>query len=87
MVTFFVSLQSRTSACDLRSSGRGRAPPDRMARAVGTQRLALDEELAGLRPIEPVDQSQELRPTGPDEPTQADDLARVNLQAHAADSG
>ena len=61
--------------------------PNRSARAVGAQPLALHEELAGLRLVEPVDQAEELRPARSDQPAQTDDLAGVNFQAHAANSG
>ena len=37
--------------------------------------------------IEAVDEVEELGAPGPDEPAEADDLARVNLQAHAANGG
>ena len=59
----------------------------RVTRTVGTQLLALDQDLAGIRRIEPVDEPEELRAAGPDEAAETNDLSRVHLQAHAANLG
>ncbi len=72
----------------MRSSGASPSPrADRMAGATRPQRLAFDQDLARLRLVEPVDEAEELRAAGSDEPAETDDLAGVDLQAHSANCG
>ena len=65
--------------------GKAHPAADRAAGAVGLQRLAVDEELALVRRVEPVDEAQQLGAPGADEPAEPDDLAGVDLEAHVAD--
>ena len=60
--------------------------PNRVARA-GSQPLALDEDLALLELVEAVDQPEQLRAAGADEPAETHDLTRVHLQADPANGG
>ena len=83
-VTFFVPLQSRTSACDLRSSGASPRPRRIARRGLGLQRLPLDDDLALVHPVEAVDEAQELGAPGADEAAEPDDLARAHLEARLA---
>ena len=46
--------------------------------------LPFEDDLALVQRVEAVDQPEELRPAGADEPAEPDDLAGPDLQAHAA---
>ena len=63
------------------------AAADRRPRVSGSQRLPLEDDLALVQRVEAVDQPEELRPAGADEPAEPDDLAGPDLQAHAAHGG
>ena len=54
---------------------------------LGSQRLALEDDLALVQRVEAVDQTEELRSAGADEAAEPDDLAGPDLQAHAAHGG
>ena len=72
----------------MRSSGASPSPAAiaRSGRPAGSA-LALDQHLARLRGIDAVDQPQEFRAPGPDQPAEAEHLAGADLERDAADLG
>ena len=54
---------------------------DRVARRADRDRLAVDQDLAGLRPVGGEDGAHDLGPAGPDEAGDAEDLAAMELEA------
>ena len=86
-LTFFAALQSRTSACDLRSSGASPRPAAIAALGVVRQPLPLEPDLSLVGHVQPVDEPQQLGPAGAHQAAEADDLARAHLKAGAPDRG
>ena len=54
---------------------------DRGAHVAGRKRQALDDDVAGSRPVNAREEAQQLRPAGADQAQDAEDLAAVQVEA------